>query len=209
MNLIFLGPPGAGKGTLSTLAKEAFSLPHLSTGDLFRAAVKAGTPLGLQVKAIMESGGLVPDELTIGIVKEKLAQPDMKNGYILDGFPRTVAQAEALGTFSKIDRVVNFNLEETELVRRLSGRRVCKVCGATYHVETLPPKKAGVCDACGGELYTRKDDMPESIAQRLKEYNSKTQPLIDFYAQKGLMLDLDSAPAPEVILENLKKALKK
>jgi len=209
MNLIFLGPPGAGKGTLSTLAKDAFSLPHLSTGDLFRAAVKNQTPLGLQVKAIMESGGLVPDELTIGIVQEKLAGAEMKAGYILDGFPRTVAQAEALEKFSKIDRVVNFNLEETELVRRLSGRRVCKGCGATYHVDNLPPKTSGVCDSCGGELYTRKDDMPESIAQRLKEYNAKTQPLIDYYSKKGLMLDLDSAPAPGVILEELKKALKK
>lgn len=209
MNLIFLGPPGAGKGTLSSLAKDAFSLPHLSTGDLFRAAVKNQTPLGVKVKAIMESGGLVPDEITIAIVEEKLAQPDMKAGYILDGFPRTVAQAEALEGFSKIDRVVNFNLEEKELVRRLSGRRVCKSCGATYHVDNLPPKKEGLCDACGGELYTRKDDQPESITQRLKEYNEKTQPLIDFYARKGLMLDLDSAPAPEVILENLKKALKK
>lgn len=207
MNLIFLGPPGAGKGTLSTLAKEALTLPHISTGDLFRAAIKNQTPLGQKVKAIVDGGGLVPDEITIAIVQEKLATPELQSGYILDGFPRTVGQAEALSGFSKVTRVVNFVLADDEIVRRLSGRRVCKACGATYHVENLPPKTEGICDACGGELIIRKDDQPQNIRTRLAVYAEQTQPLIDYYRQRGLLVDLDAAPAPEAVLTALKKAL--
>jgi adenylate kinase len=208
MKLVFLGPPGAGKGTLAALAKEAFGVVHISTGDIFRANIKNGTPLGLKVKAILDSGGLVPDETTIEIVKDRLAQADCKAGYLLDGFPRTVVQAEALAKFEKLDAVVNFVLKDEEIVARLSGRRVCKACGTGFHLTSLPPKKAGVCDKCGGELIQRKDDEPASIEERLKVYAANTQPLIDWYQQKGLLKDIDAAPAPETILKELKKVLK-
>jgi adenylate kinase len=208
MKLVFLGPPGAGKGTLATLAKESFGVVHISTGDIFRANIKNGTPLGLKVKAILDSGGLVPDETTIEIVKDRLAQADCKAGYLLDGFPRTVVQAEALAQFETLDAVVNFVLDDKEIVARLSGRRVCKACGTGFHLTAMPPKKAGVCDKCGGELIQRKDDEPASIQERLKVYAASTQPLIDWYQKKGLLKDIDAAPAPAEILKELKKVLK-
>jgi len=208
MKLVFLGPPGAGKGTLATLAKDALGIVHISTGDIFRANIKNGTPLGLKVKAILDSGGLVPDETTIEIVKDRLAQPDCKAGYLLDGFPRTVVQAEALAGFEKLDAVVNFVLEDREIVARLSGRRVCKNCGTGFHLTALPPKKAGTCDQCGGELIQRKDDEAASIQERLKVYAASTQPLIDWYQKKGLLKNIDASPAPAEVLKDLKKVLK-
>ena len=208
MKLVFLGPPGAGKGTLATLAKDAFGVVHISTGDIFRANIKNGTPLGLKVKAILDSGGLVPDETTIEIVKDRLIQEDCQKGYLLDGFPRTVTQAEALSGFAKLDAVVNFVLDEKEIVARLSGRRVCKACGTGFHLTALPPKQAGICDKCGGELIQRKDDEASSIQERLRVYAASTQPLIDWYAKKGLLKDIDASPQPSEVLKDLQKVLK-
>lgn len=208
MKLIFLGPPGAGKGTLAVLAKEALNLPHISTGDIFRANIKEGTPLGLKVKKILDSGALVPDETTIEIVQDRLAKPDCHSGYLLDGFPRTVQQAQALDGFAKPEAVVNFVLADEIIIQRLSGRRVCKTCGASFHLQNLPPKKDGVCDHCSGELIQRPDDAPEAIQERLRVYKAQTEPLIDFYRQKGLLKDIDASPAPELVLEAMKKALK-
>lgn len=209
MKLVFLGPPGAGKGTLAALAKEALGIVHISTGDIFRANIKNQTPLGIKVKAILDSGGLVPDETTIEIVKDRLEKDDCASGYLLDGFPRTVGQAEALAGFAQLDGVVNFVLSDEEVVQRLGGRRVCKGCGAGYHVANLPSKKEGICDSCGGELIQRKDDEPASIKERLRVYNEQTAPLIAYYQKKGLLKDIDARPRPEDILESLKKALKK
>ncbi len=207
MKLIFLGPPGAGKGTLAVLAKEAFNLPHISTGDIFRSNIKEGTPLGLKVKKILDSGALVPDETTIEIVQDRLNKADCQKGYLLDGFPRTVTQAQALDGFSKPEAVVNFVLADEVIVQRLSGRRVCKACGASYHLQNLPPRQTGVCDNCSGELIQRPDDAPEAIQERLRVYKAQTEPLIAFYRQKGLLKDIDAAPAPESVLAALKKAL--
>lgn len=208
MNLIFLGPPGAGKGTAASKVAAEFEIPHISTGDLFRAAIKNETELGLQVKAITEKGDLVPDELTVEIVKERLQADDTKNGYILDGFPRTIPQADALAGFSSVTRVLNFQLDDEEVVERLSGRRVCRSCGTGYHVRFMPPKKEGVCDVCGGELYTRKDDTVESIKNRLTVYAKQTAPLIEYYAGRDLLTNIDAKPAAERVLESVKGILK-
>lgn len=199
MKLIFLGPPGAGKGTLAALASERLAVPHISTGDLFRAAVKAGTPLGLQVKDILASGGLVPDALTIGIVKERLSGSEAGKGWILDGFPRTVAQAEALQDFAPAELVVNFDVEDAVILKRLTGRRVCRACGKIYHVVSMPPAREGVCDVCGGEVYTRSDDRDEAIRNRLVQYRSQTAPLIDWYGKSGLLVTIDGTGSPELV----------
>jgi len=209
MKLVFLGPPGAGKGTLAALAKDAFGVVHISTGDIFRANIKNGTPLGLKVKAILDSGGLVSDETTIEIVEDRLRQADAKPGYLLDGFPRTVRQAEALADFDRLDAVINFELSDAEIVKRLSGRRVCPSCGTGYHITSMPPKQAGVCDKCGHALIQRKDDEPASIEERLRVYAANTQPLIDWYKSKGLLKSIDASPSPETILGELKVLLKK
>lgn len=208
MKLIFLGPPGAGKGTLAGLVGKALAIPQVSTGDIFRDAIKRETELGLKVKAIVSRGDLVPDELTVGLVKERLAKPDAASGYILDGFPRTIPQAEALETFQKIDAVINFNVTDQEVLRRLSGRRTCKSCGAIYHVDNMPPKKEGVCDKCGGPLYIRDDDSVTSITNRLNVYKKQTEPLIDFYKKKKLLKDVVSNTTPEDTFSQLKKVLK-
>jgi adenylate kinase len=207
MNLIFLGPPGAGKGTLAAKVVDIVKVPHISTGNIFRAAVKAQSPLGLKVKAIMDAGKLVDDDTTIALVRERLAQADAQKGYILDGFPRTIAQAEALAGFSKIDKVVNFDLHDKKVLERLGGRRTCRNCGATPHVVFSPPKQEGVCDLCGGELYIRDDDKHEAITKRLEVYRDQTQPLIDYYRKKGLLVDVDAGPDPDKVVENFKKAL--
>ena len=197
MNLIFLGAPGAGKGTLATLLSKEYGIPQISTGDLFRAAVKEGSELGKQVQGIMQRGELVPDSLTVELVKERLTREDAQKGYILDGFPRTIAQADALAAIQQIDGVINFGISDDLVIRRLSGRRVCRSCGAIYHVENMPPKVEGICDRCGGELYIRDDDMIDSIKNRLKVYKEQTQPLITYYKDKGLLKEIDSSKSPE------------
>jgi adenylate kinase len=212
MKLIFLGPPGAGKGTLAAQAVDILKLqgvaaPHISTGAIFRAATAAGSPLGLKVKAIMEAGKLVDDDTTIELVKERLAQEDAQKGYILDGFPRTIPQAEALAGFSLVDKVVNFDLPDGSVLERLGGRRTCRKCGHNFHIVFDKPKKEGVCDHCGGEVYTRDDDKPEAIQKRLEVYRAQTAPLIDFYRKKGLLTDVDARPAVDQVVENFKKAL--
>ena len=185
MNLIFLGPPGAGKGTHAQLLMQDMGIPQISTGDMLRQAMKDETPLGLSAKAYVEKGELVPDEVVIGIVKERLQAPDCQNGYILDGFPRTVKQAEALGQFAKIDVVLNLSLSDEIIINRLSGRRVCLKCGATYHISALNGSE--ICEKCGDKLVQRKDDSAETIQNRLNVYAAQTAPLIDYYQEKGLL----------------------
>jgi adenylate kinase len=207
MNLIFLGAPGAGKGTLAAILSKDYGIPQISTGDLFRAAVKEGSELGRKVQGIMEKGELVPDSVTVELVRERLAKPDAQEGYILDGFPRTVAQADALADFQKIDAVINFSISDELVIRRLSGRRVCRSCGAIYHIENMPPKVEGTCDRCGGELYIRDDDKIESIKNRLRVYKEQTEPLIEYYGDRQLLQEIDSSKSPEDSLAQIKKIL--
>ena len=204
-NFVFLGPPGAGKGSLAVKVAEAYKIPHISTGDIFRANIKAQTPLGVKVKAIIDSGSLVSDELTFELVKDRLAQDDCKNGYILDGFPRTIPQAEMLEGLVADVKVVNFEIADEIVIRRLSTRRVCKACGANFNVLTLPPKVEGVCDKCGGELYQRDDDKQESIMHRMDVYREQTEPLINFYKNKGKITDLDASIETDVLLGKFKE----
>jgi len=207
MNLILLGPPGAGKGTLASKAVEILKLPHISTGVIFRAALAAGTPLGLRVKAIMDAGKLVDDDTTIELIKERLAQEDAQKGYILDGFPRTIPQAEALAKFSTVEKVVNFDIPDVMVLERLGGRRVCRGCGYNFHMVFNKPKKDGVCDYCGGEVYIRDDDRDEAIKKRLEVYRAQTAPLIDFYREKAVLVDMDARPLVDKMIENFKRAL--
>lgn len=199
MNMVLLGPPGAGKGTIAAKVKDHFKIPHISTGDLFRAAIKNETKLGVKVKSILDNGDLVPDDLTVALVEERLKEGDTKNGYILDGFPRTIVQAEALAKIANIDHVVNFMVPGDLIIKRLSGRRLCKECGAGYHIEYIQPKKENVCDKCGGELYTRKDDNIDAIKNRLDVYATQTEPLIDFYKNKGLIRDVDGSSGIDTV----------
>ncbi|MEO2207375.1 adenylate kinase [Paenibacillus pabuli] len=196
MNILFMGPPGAGKGTQADVIVKEFGIPHISTGDAFRLAIKQGTPIGLKAKEYMDQGLLVPDDVTIGIVEERLQQPDCREGFLLDGFPRTLSQAEALGGIldrlnSGLDHVINLKVDRDKLLARLTGRRICKNCGATYHVVFNPPKQEGICDKCGGELYQRSDDNEESVGTRLDEYINKTAPLLTFYENKGLLRQMN------------------
>jgi len=207
MKLIFLGPPGAGKGTLAAKAVDILKVPHISTGAIFRAALAEGTPLGFRAKAIMDSGKLVDDETTIGLVKERLAQDDAQKAYILDGFPRTIPQAEALAQFSSVDKVINFDIPDSTVLERLGGRQVCRKCGHNFHVIFDKPKTEGVCDHCGAEVYTRDDDKSEAIQKRLEVYRAQTAPLIDFYRSKGLLVDVDARPAVDQVVENFKQSL--
>jgi adenylate kinase len=197
MNLIFLGAPGAGKGTLAGIVSKEYAIPQISTGDLFREAVNHGTELGLKVKGIMQRGELVPDELTVALVRERLERPDTTRGYIMDGFPRTIPQAQALASIQRIDGAINFSSDDQVVIRRLSGRRVCRACGAIYHVDNIPPRVEGVCDRCGGELYIRDDDRIESIRNRLKVYREQTEPLIEHYRGLGLLYEIDSSQSVE------------
>jgi adenylate kinase len=208
MNLVFLGPPGAGKGTIAELAKEYFHIPHISTGDLFRANIKNETELGKQVKSILASGGLVPDSVTIAMVKSRLSDKDAKTGYILDGFPRTVPQADALKAMSDVDAVINFVVPDETIIRRLSGRRVCKSTGKTYHIIYNPPKTEGIDDETGEPLIQREDDKPQAIAHRLEVYAQSTEPLIAYYRKKGLLVDLEAGGKPEEIMKALAVKLK-
>lgn len=207
MNLVFLGPPGAGKGTMASRLAEDLKIPHISTGDMFRAAMANKTDLGLKAKAIMEAGDLVPDELTIAMVEERLKESDAQNGYILDGFPRTIPQAEALDRFASIDKAVRFELDEEQLVRRLSGRRVHKPSGRIYHVDFSPPKVAGKDDVTGEDLIQRDDDKEGAIRNRLKVYAEQTAPLVSYYEKKGNLSNVDATPAPDQVYEALKKTL--
>ncbi|MET3550030.1 adenylate kinase [Paenibacillus favisporus] len=196
MNILFMGPPGAGKGTQAEVIVNEFGIPHISTGDAFRLAIKQGTPIGKKAKEYMDQGLLVPDDVTIGIVEERLQQSDCEKGFLLDGFPRTLSQAEALDEIlsrlnTKLDHVINLKVDRGKLMARLTGRRICKNCGATYHVIFNPPKQEGVCDKCGGELYQRSDDNEESVGTRLDEYINKTAPLLTFYENKGLLRQID------------------
>ena len=196
MNLIFLGPPGAGKGTMAQLLMNEVGIPQISTGDMLRQAMKAGTEMGLSAKRYIEAGELVPDEVVIGIVKDRLQADDCKNGYILDGFPRTVPQAEALAQFAKIDVALNIALDDEVIINRLGGRRVCLKCGATYHTSTL--NGSDTCAACGEKLVQRKDDAPETVKNRLAVYAAQTAPLIDYYEKKGLLKTVECAPKATV-----------
>ena len=211
-NIILMGPPGAGKGTL---AKQLITLGyvHISTGDMFREAIKAGTELGKLADSYIKHGDLVPDEVTIGLVKERLSKDDCANGFLLDGFPRTLPQAEALEVLTKeikrpIDAVINLDCAHDELVRRISGRRVCKNCGAPYHIDTMKPKVEGVCDICGGPLYQRNDDNEEALKVRLNHYVNETKPLLDFYQQRGLLTSFDSLKGSAVTFDEIAKFLK-
>ncbi len=208
MKLILLGAPGAGKGTQATKIAERYGLVHISTGDIFRANIKNGTEIGLLAKSYTDSGKLVPDEVTVAIVKDRLTWDDCKNGYLLDGFPRNLYQAEQLDTFAKIDGVVNINIDPKLLMDRLCGRRVCRECGESYHVSTL--NGSTTCARCGGELYQRKDDNPETVGARLAVYNEQTAPLIDYYTKKGIILNVTGTEAPaEVLFEEVKAVLDK
>ena len=203
-----MGPPGAGKGTQAANLVKKFDIPHISTGDMFRAAVKEGTELGKQAKACMDAGKLVPDEVTIGIVRERLAKDDCKKGFILDGFPRTVEQADALkGILDELglqlSRVLNIHVPAEDLIERAVGRRICKTCGATYHVKFNPTKVEGTCDNCGGELYQRKDDNEATMKNRLSVYEASTKPLIDYYSKAGLYTQIDGRQPIDKVTDDL------
>ncbi|MBQ8170948.1 MAG: adenylate kinase [Oscillospiraceae bacterium] len=192
MNLIFLGAPGAGKGTQAEVVCNELNIPAISTGNMLREAVKNGTPAGLAAKECMDKGDLVPDEIVIGILKDRIAQDDAKNGFILDGFPRTVSQAEALEKMGvQIDKVVEIHVADEKITSRMSGRRVCEGCGNSYHIEYKPTKVEGICDACGAKVVQRVDDKPETVLSRLATYHEKTAPLKDFYASKGKLVTVE------------------
>lgn len=191
-----LGAPGAGKGTQAKMIAEKYGIPHISTGDIFRSNIKDGTELGMEAKKYMDQGLLVPDELTVKILLDRVARADCRNGYVLDGFPRTIPQAEVLDQAlekigDQIDFAVNVSVPDENIVKRMSGRRACVGCGATYHIEHIPPKKEGICDTCGMELILREDDKPETVQNRLNVYHSQTQPLIEFYQKKGILQTVD------------------
>lgn len=212
MKILLMGPPGAGKGTQAEKLTQILKIPHISTGDMFRKAQKEGTELGLKAKSYMEKGELVPDEVTIGIVRERLLEKDCQGGFLLDGFPRTVHQADALDTILtelklNLDAVISIEVDKNYLIERLTGRRVCRSCGATYHIAFNPPKVADVCDRCGGELYQRNDDKIETVGNRLDVYLEQTAPLMDYYQSKGKMKSIDGSKSMEAVLADICTAL--
>ncbi len=212
MKIIMLGAPGAGKGTQAKMIAEKYGLPHISTGDIFRANIKNGTELGKEAKEYMDKGLLVPDELTVRLLLDRVAQDDCKNGYVLDGFPRTIPQAEVLDEKlselgEKVDYAINVDVPDENIVNRMSGRRACLNCGATYHIVSIPPKKEGICDVCGSELVLRDDDRPETVQNRLKVYHEQTQPLIDFYEKKGVLRSVDGTLPMEEVFTAITKIL--
>ena len=214
MYILLMGPPGAGKGTQAEKLIREYGIPQLSTGDMFRAAVKSGTALGKEAKSYMDKGALVPDSVTVGIVKERLAQDDCKKGWILDGFPRTTAQASALDAILhdlgiQLTAVLDFNVNRDDLVKRVSGRLVCRQCGASFHKEFRPPKQEGVCDNCGGELYQRADDNEVTVRERLAVYDTSTKPLIDYYKVSGRYYEINGDQSMDKVFADVQAALKK
>ena len=210
MRVIFLGPPGAGKGTQARELSREWGVPQIATGEMLREAVAAGTPLGREAKRVMDSGGLVPDDVMIGLIAERLRQPDAARGFILDGFPRTIAQAEALDRLLKdlghsLDAVLYFQVSEPELLRRLTGRRLCRRCQTAYHLVSAPPRRPGVCDRCGGELYQRLDDSEETVRRRLEVYSRQTAPLLDYYRQRNLLTTV----AGEGPIDSIRQAIRR
>lgn len=206
MKIIMLGAPGAGKGTQAKKLADKYVIPHISTGDIFRANIKNGTELGKKAKEYMDAGALVPDELTVDLVMDRLAQADCEQGYILDGFPRTINQAEKLTEAlekkdGEIDLALNVDVPDEDIIHRMAGRRVCPACGASYHVENIPPKKEGICDRCGADLIIREDDKEATVRKRLDVYHAQTKPLIDYYGEKGLVFDVDGTQTMEAVFE--------
>lgn len=211
MRLVFLGPPGAGKGTQARALAQEWGVPHIATGDMLRDAAAAGTPLGRQARAFMERGALVPDDVIIGLIAERLGEPDAKRGFVLDGFPRTIPQAEALDRLlaerdQGLDRVIYFDVPEDELLRRLTGRRSCPACQATYHLTANPPRRAGVCDRCGADLVQRPDDREETVRTRLKVYAEQTAPLLEHYRGRGVLVTVAGAGPIEVVRDAVRRA---
>ncbi|RBP67421.1 adenylate kinase [Alkalibaculum bacchi] len=212
MRIVLLGPPGAGKGTQAAKIIEEYSVPHISTGDIFRKNLKEGTPLGIKAKGYMDQGLLVPDELVVDLVKDRLLEEDCKDGFMLDGFPRTVLQAESLEEEltrlgQTLNAVININVDAELLFKRLTGRRICKSCGATYHVYFNPTKSEGICDKCGGELYQRDDDQEATVKKRLEVYQEQTQPLIDYYKNKGTLVDIDGVGEIDDVFSQISASL--
>jgi len=212
MQIIFLGPPASGKGTQSAFIVEKYNIPHVSTGDILRKAIKERTPAGILAEKIINEGNLVPDDVMINIVKDRLSKPDCKNGFLLDGFPRTIPQAEALEVITKeinqpIDLVINLVIDQDLLIERVIGRRICKSCNASYHLKNNPPKKQGVCDICGGELFQRADDNEQSVKVRLEAYDKQTSPLVHYYAEKGIVKDIDASKEIDQIFDDISKII--
>lgn len=212
MKIIMLGAPGAGKGTQAKRIAEKYNIPHISTGDIFRANIKNGTELGKKAKTYMDQGLLVPDELVVDLVVDRVAQDDAKNGYVLDGFPRTIPQAEALDVAlekinDKVDYAIDVDVPDSNIIDRMSGRRACVGCGGTYHIVYNPTKAEGICDTCGGELILRDDDKPETVENRLKVYHDQTQPLIDYYTKKSILKSVDGTKDMDEVFENIVKIL--
>ncbi len=214
LRAVLLGPPGAGKGTQAVRLVEKYNIPHISTGDIFRKNIKEGTELGKKAQEYMNAGALVPDELVVDLVKDRLQQDDCKNGFLLDGFPRTIFQAEKLDEFlaemgQKMDIVINLKVEKDSLIKRLTGRRVCKDCGASYHIINIPPKKDGVCDTCGGELMQRKDDNIDTVENRINVYDDQTAPLIGYYKEAGSLVDFDGEQSLDEVFDAIVQAIGK
>lgn len=212
MKLIMLGAPGAGKGTQAKLIADKYQIPHISTGDIFRANIKEGTELGMKAKTFMDAGGLVPDELVIDLVVDRLTWEDAKEGYVLDGFPRTIPQAEALtkalaAKGEKMDAAIDIDVPDENIINRMGGRRACVACGATYHIVNIPPKKEGICDTCGAELILRDDDKPETVKNRLAVYHEQTQPLIDYYKAEGILKEVDGTVEMNQVFEAIVQVL--
>lgn len=208
MRLVFIGPPGIGKGTYASILSRKYGIPHISTGDIFREEIAKGTELGRKVKEYVEKGLLVPDEIVIEVVKQRLSQPDCQKGFILDGFPRTLKQAEALDQITTIDAAVLFEAPVEVIIERVSGRLVCPKCGAIYHVKWRPPKKPGICDVCGSQLVRREDDRPEVVRRRYEIYKQTFEPIIDYYRRKGILIEINAAREAEEVVADLERALR-